>query len=277
MQDPQALATSLREIYSEHQGYVSDKWASYLQVYERWLAPYRAGEITLLEIGVQNGGSLQIWARYFAAAKAIVGCDINPLCCELKFEDPRIRLVVGDVNATSARQAIEKHAAQFDIIIDDGSHTSSDIISSFKYFYPLLKPGGLYVVEDLHCSYWRKWGGGLWKPGSAMEFFKDLADVLNQQSWGVELPAGRNVSRYRVPGRRSQVKPADYQDMESLVFYNSLCLIAKGREPNSLGGRVVVGNTATVHTTLPAAGTPLPVRDEVRNQRRLRFAKKKGT
>jgi len=276
MHEPQALAPSLSKLFSEQQGYVSDKWESYLRVYEQWFAPYRAGEIALLEIGVQNGGSVQIWAQYFEYAKSIVGCDINSRCAALKFEDPRIRLVVGDVNVTSTRRAIQEHAAQFDIIIDDGSHTSSDIISTFKYFYPWLKPGGLYVVEDLHCSYWRKWGGGLWKPGSAMEFFKDLADVINQESWGVELADQQNISRYRTPRRQGKLKPADYKDLECVVFYNSLCLMVKGRQVNTIGGRVVAGKTATVHTTLPASGTPLPVRDEVRNQRRLRVAKKKG-
>lgn len=48
---------------------------------------------------------------------------------------------------------------QFDVIVEDGSHHSDDQIITFKYLFENnLKPGGLYVLEDLHCcteEYWR--------------------------------------------------------------------------------------------------------------------------
>jgi cephalosporin hydroxylase len=144
-------------LYAEHHGYVSDKWASYLPVYDRWFSCYQDAPVNLLEVGVQNGGSLQIWAKYFANAKKIVGCDINPDCAQLTYDDPRMALVIGDVKAATVRQQIMKYAELYDIIIDDGSHKNADIVKTFQYFYPRLAPGGIYVVEDLHCSYWAKW------------------------------------------------------------------------------------------------------------------------
>ena len=45
---------SLRTLYAEHQGKVSDKWELYLDVYERILAPWRERPVTLVEVGVQN-------------------------------------------------------------------------------------------------------------------------------------------------------------------------------------------------------------------------------
>ena len=42
----------------------------------------------------------------------------------------------------------------FDIIIDDGSHRNDDMVISFETLFPVLKCGGMYVVEDLHCCYW---------------------------------------------------------------------------------------------------------------------------
>lgn len=47
---------SLAELYNEHEGKVSDKWALYLREYDRLFLPYRESSISLLEIGTQNGG-----------------------------------------------------------------------------------------------------------------------------------------------------------------------------------------------------------------------------
>ncbi len=90
---------TLAQLYAEHVGKVSDKWASYFNEYDRILSAYRDKCIHLLEIGIQNGGSLEIWSKYFPYAQKLVGCDINPECAGLSYEDPRIAVVVGDVNS----------------------------------------------------------------------------------------------------------------------------------------------------------------------------------
>ncbi|OZH55785.1 methyltransferase, partial [Hydrocoleum sp. CS-953] len=131
-------------MYSQHTGKVSDKWSSYLLVYERILKSYRNQKVRLLEIGVQNGGSLEIWAKYFSNAKLIVGCDINPKCANLSYEDPRIHVFVGDATRDRIKSNLVELSKSFDIIIDDGSHYSSDIIKSFATYFPLLRCGGVY-------------------------------------------------------------------------------------------------------------------------------------
>ena len=73
---------SLFELYREHQGKVSDKWSIYLSEYDRLFSIYRDQPIRMLEIGVQNGGSLEIWSKYFPDAHVLVGCDINPDCAK---------------------------------------------------------------------------------------------------------------------------------------------------------------------------------------------------
>ncbi len=252
------MTKTVSQLYDEHQGYVSDKWASYLPVYNRWFACYQEAPIRLLEVGVQNGGSLQIWAKYFANAKKIVGNDINPDCAQLEFEDPRVALVIGDVKATAVREQILAHSEVYDIIIDDGSHKNADIIKTFKHFYARLAPGGIYVIEDLHCSYWAKWHGGLWRAGSAMEFLKSLTDVVNLESWGTKFLPSNWVTKLKTKSH-SRFDPTDYADIESISFYNSMCLIVKGHEPNSIGSRVVAGDVALVQSALPQPGSALPV------------------
>jgi len=102
----------------------------------------------MLEIGIQNGGSLEIWRRFFPRAEIIVGCDIYPPCAALTYDDPAIRVVIGDVNAADVLTQILSLSDSFDIIIDDGSHLSSDIIKSFALYFPKLASRGTYVVED---------------------------------------------------------------------------------------------------------------------------------
>lgn len=158
---------TLRELYEAHQGKVSDKWMLYLSEYERLLAPLRRSAAHMLEIGVQNGGSLEIWARYFPGLRRLVGCDINADCARLSFEDDRIRVVLGDANTDAVDGRIAAHCERFDLIIDDGSHRSGDIVKSFCRYFDRLSDGGLYIVEDLHCSYWPAYEGGLFQIGRA--------------------------------------------------------------------------------------------------------------
>jgi 23S rRNA U2552 (ribose-2'-O)-methylase RlmE/FtsJ len=170
---------TLTEVLLAHQGYVLDKWEQYLGVYECEMAPFiSAGRpISLLEIGVQNGGSLQIWKEYLPVGSRIVGIDINPDCAQLKF-DAHIELHVADGTDKGELDRVLGDNT-FDVIIDDGSHRSDHIISTYRALFPRLKGGGKFVVEDLHASYWSEYGGGFRAPHSAMEFLKGLVDGLN--------------------------------------------------------------------------------------------------
>ncbi len=103
---------ALEQLYREHEGKVSDKWSAYLAQYDRLFAPYRERPIRLLEIGIENGGSLEIWSKFFVDAEKLVGCDINPDCARLRYDDPRIGLVVADANTDEAlQQILERNGA----------------------------------------------------------------------------------------------------------------------------------------------------------------------
>ena len=96
----------IHQLYIEHQGKVSDKWTLYLNEYDRLFNDYRDKPVRLLEIGIQNGGSLDIWSKYFSNAAALIGCDINPDCARLSYDDPRISVIVGDANAPEVRERV---------------------------------------------------------------------------------------------------------------------------------------------------------------------------
>ena len=198
---------TLSQLYAEHTGKVSDKWGNYLSRYNTIFESYRDKPIRLLEIGVQNGGSLEIWAKYFAQAISILGIDIDPRCDNLEFADSRIAVLTGDCKTVYV-------SGEFDIIIDDGSHTSGDIIANFEKYWPKLNQSGLYIVEDLHCSYWPSHN----KEGElrSIQFLAGLINSVNQ-------------AHHDMGGEM----------IDSIEFSNSLCVIRKGMP--SLGERIIVG------------------------------------
>lgn len=235
------MKKTLRELYREHEGKFSDKWSLYLNEFEALFAPYRDRSIALLEIGIQNGGSLEIWDRYFPNARKIIGCDIDPKCAELRYDSPRIAVVIGDANTETIEGEILGHAPALDILIDDGSHRSGDIVRSFARYFPHLNDGGVYVAEDLHASYWNDFEGGLHSPLSAMSFFKRLTDIINHEHWrNSETPRGL-VARF---GEEFGIdfQTFDFSLIHSLEFLNSICVIRKmPSEHNMLGERVIAG------------------------------------
>ncbi len=155
----QELPRTLSEVFLNHNGNVSDKWEQDLGIYEAELVRFLiVGEpVNLLEIGVQNGGSLQVWSKYLPAGSRIVGIDIDPRCKELTL-GRNVQVLLADAGKPADLERVLGDSG-FDIIIDDGSHRSSHVITAFKACFQRLKPGGVYIIEDLHCSYFSSFGG----------------------------------------------------------------------------------------------------------------------
>ncbi|MEZ5451879.1 MAG: glycosyltransferase [Thiothrix sp.] len=237
---------TLRELYVEHTGKVSDKWSLYLGEYDRLFTAYRDKPVRMLEIGVQNGGSLEIWGKYFDQATVLLGCDINPDCSRLQYDDTRIGVIVGDANDLDIHAQILQRSPQFDLVIDDGSHTSGDIVKSFTLYFPQIVEGGLFIAEDLHCSYWEGFEGGLFHPYSSMTFFKRLADVINHEHWGVETTQPEVLagicSHYGC-----ELSVELLTQIHSVEFINSMCVIRKApTTSNILGQRIIAGSQELV-------------------------------
>jgi 23S rRNA U2552 (ribose-2'-O)-methylase RlmE/FtsJ len=101
---------------------LSDKWEHYLPIYESYLAPRVAdgAPLRLLEIGVQNGGSLEIWADFLPSGSKVTGIDIDPNCASLSISRD-IRILTADAtNFSSIDELLGDET--FDVIVDDGSH-----------------------------------------------------------------------------------------------------------------------------------------------------------
>ena len=172
----------------------------------------------------------------------MIGCDINPYCARLGFDDPHIDVIVGDATAPEVREQVLERSPQFDIIIDDGSHRSSDIIKSFALYFPCVVEGGVFIAEDMHCSYWGQFEGGLFDPHSSISFFKRLADVINHEHWGIS-----KAQAHILRGFFTKFDEEALTQVHSVEFINSMCVVRKApAADNSLGYRVIAGSTELV-------------------------------
>jgi len=123
----------------------------YLPILDRFFAPFRDREIIIVEIGVAGGASLRTWREYFTQA-TIVGIDHNPAVLNIKFP-PHINVIHGEAGFGETWKRVFNMFGHPTIINDDGGHFSHQIIPTFEAAWPLLLPGGVYVIQDLHAIY----------------------------------------------------------------------------------------------------------------------------
>ena len=182
----------------------------YLASYELHFGKFITQAIDLLEIGVQYGGSLRMWEEFFPKAK-IIGIDIDPECS--KVSAGRISVVVGDQGDRDFLDDFSKDKT-FDIVIDDGSHQVTHQIGTFQRLWPIVKPGGLYIIEDLHTSYWPKWGGRYGDKSTTISFIKAIIDTINWMA----------ISHEKAENYRMNFKSIGAR---SIHIYSGICFIEK--------------------------------------------------
>jgi len=153
------------------------KWMHYFEIYHRHLQRFRGKPVTILEFGVSHGGSLQMWRNYFGRKATIYGVDIDPRC--VKLGGRRTKIFIGDQEDREFLRSIADEIGPIDVLIEDGGHTMGQQIATFEELYHRMAPDGVFLIEDLHTSYWEKWGGGYRRPGTFVEYAKDLTDQLN--------------------------------------------------------------------------------------------------
>lgn len=238
---------TLSTLFHRDTGKPAAKWQGYLQHYDRHLARRKDQPLRILEIGVQAGGSLEVWAQYFKKATHIIGCDIDPACGALLYDDSRIKVLIGDINTPETLQSLSALTDTLDVVIDDGSHHSSDIIRSFVRLFPRLSEGGTYLIEDLHCSYWESYGGGLYDPFSAIAFFKKIVDLVNRPVWGVNIEAkdflaefGAMLGDSSTENAASEIDWRFLEDIHAIEFVNSICVIHKRAATHNVLGPLVL-------------------------------------
>lgn len=228
---------TLREIYAGDMKYKVSKWSQYFPLYERYLSPLRASgrKITLLEIGIRHGGSLEMWIKYFGRENlSLFAIDLDPRCKTLETVFG-CKIFIGSQSDEKFLGEVMKELPPLDILIDDGGHTMEQHEVSLKMLYPRVKPDGLYIVEDTHTCYWSDYGGGYKNPLSTIEMMKDVIDTLHKP---------------HIRGDVGKIPtPCSIEDsLYSITFVDSLVILEKGKRTADSHYNSERGLIATVST-----------------------------
>ncbi len=167
----------LEKYFTENKNRRIFKWHHYFEIYERHFEKFRNKDVSILEIGVLHGGSLQMWKEYFGSNAKIYGVDINPKCKE--FEEKNVEIFIGSQSDRNFLREIKTRIPKIDILIDDGGHTMEQQITTFEELFEHVDENGVYLCEDLHTSYWEEFGGGYKNPNSYIEYSKNFIDYIN--------------------------------------------------------------------------------------------------
>ena len=219
MTEAAKIASISRDLCKLAAHFKTDKWGThrYAQHYQRHLEHLRDQPINLLEIGIggyskagKGGASLRMWKHFFPNAQ-IYGMDIED---KSFVDEDRITTFIGDQSDPASLRAIAEKIGQLDVIIDDGSHLSPHIVTTWHTLFPLLAPNGIYAVEDTQTSYWPEWQGSEDRnsPDTSMALLKGLTDGLNYEEFVDE-----------------NYEPS-YSDLHVIAthFYHNLVIIEKG-------------------------------------------------
>ncbi len=199
---------------------------NYTKIYSQYFAPIRNQNLKILEIGVWQGASVRLWEGYFPNADLhFIDIDYS----HLTYMPSRAHLHICDQsNVSQLKSFVQKTGGDWDIIIDDGGHTMEQQQVSFKTLFPYLRSGGMYIIEDLHTSYWKEYGGkgGQMHPAAARdsttEFLKRLIDDINYVG-ARTAKANHDTDLHSISSELTGYR----NKILSLTFYDSLCIIVK--------------------------------------------------
>ena len=206
-----SYSNPLIEYFCNNQKNIIHKWSHYFEIYHDHFNRFVNTECVILEIGVGEGGSLQMWKKYFGSSAKIYGVDINPKCKD--YEEENIEIFIGSQSDRNFLQNLKQILPKIDILIDDGGHTMDQQITCFEELFDHIKENGIYLCEDTRTSYWDEYGGGLRKQESFIEFSKTLIDHLN--IWHI---------------RNNSLQPIKHSyNLGSLHYYDSIFIIEKSK------------------------------------------------
>ena len=153
----------------------SQKWEKYFGIYDECFSNFKGKNITFVEIGVHNGGSLEVWKKFFGEKAKIIGIDLNPEC--KKFEQNGIKIFIGNQSDPKFWDNFFKEVGNVDIILDDGGHTNLDQIITAVSTIDKINDNGMLIIEDVHTSYRNEYNSN--PLYSFINFSKKIIDDIN--------------------------------------------------------------------------------------------------
>ncbi len=203
-----------------------DTWHHYFPIYEQYLARFRGRKPTVLQLGVEQGGKLEMWRAYFGAGCRLFGVDTN--AAAKRHEGVADRIFIGDQQNPAFLRDVIHATGRPDVVINDGAHTANQQITAFDELYPAMSDDGVYIVEDTHTSLW---GGSLMDRADGKSFFihacHRCAELMNVTG---------NVRNYPILATDlgAQVwsqAPAFCRMTKEISFHDSMIVFERARRP----------------------------------------------
>lgn len=164
---------SLLELFYDNPYHYTHKFIHFMIIYDELFSRYRNTDVSILEIGIASGGSLELWKTYFGSKAKIYGIDIDDTKATYLRNDNQITMFCGSQGDRQFLQSLKEKIPHIDILIDDGSHISKDQIATFEELFLHIDANGLYVCEDMH---------NCWHPNNDKynfaNYLKELEDYL---------------------------------------------------------------------------------------------------
>lgn len=127
------------------------KWRHYFDAYHSHLEKFRGTDVTIVEVGVYSGGSLNMWRNYFGPRSRVYGVDISPECQAYRGEG--VEIFTGDQANPAFWRDFRTKVPKFDIVIDDGGHHFAQQVTTLEGTLPYMASGGVYICEDVHYEH----------------------------------------------------------------------------------------------------------------------------
>jgi hypothetical protein len=149
--NPSPNLNSLEEIGVSMDSNKFTKWWHYFEIYDSLFGSLQSRRnsipqpLRILEIGVWMGGSLQLWRKYFGEKAEIFGIDIDEAASRQGVNEAQIR--IGSQADPIFLKSVLDEIGGLDIVIDDGSHKSKDVIMSLNFLFPHLSEGGSTLLK----------------------------------------------------------------------------------------------------------------------------------
>lgn len=215
------MATKLKTIY-ENSPYLSIKYDTYFPAYEALLEKYSGKNITLVEVGVFNGGSLFMWKEFLGPNARIIGLDLNPDAME--WQNHGFEIHIGDQGSEDFWEDFFRKIGPVDVLIDDGGHTNLQQVVTAHHAIQHIRDGGILIVEDVHTSYFREFGNP--SRYSFINFAFRVVDGINSRAFALRDIYRRYASRvYSV---------SFFESMVAFHIDSRLCIRSS---PTSNGGK----------------------------------------
>lgn len=163
----------LKEIYNSLD-LRAGKLSGYFPVYEQIFKEFKNKPLVFVEVGVKDGGSLELWRKFFHKDSRIIGVELDNNA--IKLRDKGYEIFIGDQSCPDFWKKFYKEVGMIDILLDDGGHTNLCQIVTVNESISNINDGGKIIIEDVGTSFMNRFGNPC--KTSFLNFSKHVVDKL---------------------------------------------------------------------------------------------------